>query len=91
MTKEQGQFDESFGAKVVRPTPAAPTQPEPKTIPASDETTLTQLTADELGAMLCRIKAIRIGTGEEILVVLSREDWQLLMDEYHLVIMRRPT
>ncbi len=88
MTREQGQFDEGFGAEVIRRAPDA----EPETSPAiNDMPTLTRLTAEELGAMLCRIKAIRIGTGEEILVVLSNEDWQLLMDDYHLVIMRRPT
>jgi hypothetical protein len=80
MTHEAGQFDEGLGAAVIR---KQPTIPDPSTegpIP---------LTADILGAFLCRIDYVRIGTGEEGSVIVAPQDWQRWMDEHGLVITRR--
>ncbi len=58
--------------------PLAKTEPPPAPLSAAD-----------LGALLCRIKAVRIGTGEAILVIVAAEDWQQWMDDHQLVITRR--
>lgn len=86
MTREQGQFDEGFSAHVVR----KDTGSDAQTVEARvNPTSFAPLTAGELGAMLCRIKATRIGTGEEILIILSAADWQALMDMHGLEIFQR--
>lgn len=85
MTREVGQFDESFGAEAIRKDTGA----ENQTVEASETINTAALTAEQLGEMLCRISAIHIGSGEEILVVLDAKNWQALMDTHGLVITRR--
>ena len=76
MTREAGQFDEGLGAEVIRKQPTITEAP-------------TQLTAESLGTLLCRIDYVRIGTGEEGSVIVAPQDWQRWMDQHGLVIMRR--
>ena len=80
MTREAGQFDEGLGATVIR---KQPTIMEPSTEAP------TPLTAESLGALLCRIDYVRIGTGEEGSVIVAPQDWQRWMDEHGLMITRR--
>ncbi len=83
MSREQGQFDEAFGAQVIRkPDPPEAPPPSPTAPPGP-------LTPEQLGALLCRFRAVHIGTGDEILVVMSTENWRELMAAYDLSISRR--
>lgn len=84
MTREQGRFDENFDIQVTRATPSPETTPEP---PVSESN--KALTAEDLGALLCVIKAVRISTGEEIVVVLSTDDWRGIIDRHGLTITRK--
>ncbi len=75
MTKEAAQFDEDFGAVPIRATPAAP--------PAAG-----LLSADDLGALLCRVPYTNLATGEQGEIVLNADDWQGFMDRHGLTITR---
>ncbi len=79
MVKEAAQFDEDFGAVPIRATPALAAPPAPTAGP---------LSADDLGALLCRVPYTDLASGEQGEIVLSADDWRMLIERHHLEIRR---